>query len=145
MSIVTRLARVDELTPEISECPRGSLGEDVSESACADCRYNLAFPGRPKIGCILHTPMRVLDAALAGLRKRAPILYERLQSLRGTARQPTAETAESVPRQWLSLARAWYKAAKDDADANAEHEVAAVIAHFAAGALRQGEDVEILR
>jgi hypothetical protein len=143
MSVVTKLVRTEEFAREVSGCPLASPGDRATENTCGACKYNLAFSGQPKVGCVLHTPVKIVDSAIAGLKKRAPMLYERFERLRKSisARNPPAPT---VPRQWLSLARTWYDAAKNDPEAAAEREVAVVIARFAEGAINQGEGVEIL-
>jgi hypothetical protein len=127
---------VDEpaLHQSVPGCPLAQLPPKSDESACASCRFNVAFPRTPQIGCHLRTPPDVMDAARAQLAQHDPALADELRVLR------TGDAVEGArAAQFVSLAERWLRSARHDA----EREVASTILRFARAASLRA--VEIVR
>ena len=140
----TKFVRAEELWREIDACPLATGQPATDRRACAACRYNAAFAGVARIGCVIHTPADVVARAQADLRARTPALSARLERLLRQHQQVHGGRQSRPARQWLDVATTWFEEAQRLPAAQAEQEVAMVIARFAHAALERGEAVLIL-
>jgi hypothetical protein len=139
MSAVSRFVDEDAHFQEVQGCPlrgvrEGHADDDVDESACARCRYNVVHPQRATIGCTVRTPASVIQNA----RRRAP---EALDRELGALRAQGSPVQGALADRWLALGTRWLEVVSEDDDAG--RELGSVVVRFAQAA-RLG-DVEILR
>ena len=144
MAHLTRFTDFERIRRNVAGCPLATVPPSDDESACARCPYNVVAPGEPTIGCQVRLPNDIIDAALAGLKARAPVLAEELEALLASARDLTGEAGDPAPGRWMALAEAWYESIEEGPSASAEREVAMVIARFARAARERSEAVLLL-
>lgn len=139
MTIVSGFVRAERFH-EVEGCPLADPARsDIDESACAGCPYNVLKPGAARVGCVLHTPFRGYEKALAHVERIAGL--ERRAELEKTL---SAQTAAGIPTERLPelaalAARAWDLVGSDPE----ERDAVACLCLFFEGALRLGEPVQL--
>ena len=142
MAIVTKFT--GDVQAEIDGCPLADPVPDPDQSACGECSYNLVSPGRPRIGCVMRTPVGVYDAALTRLAARAPALHAELSELIKSAQSVPPGPTSPVAARWLDVARRWDEQIAESGDDPDELEVVRLVGRFARAALDLEQPVQIL-
>jgi hypothetical protein len=147
----THFVDVSRVHRRVPACPLGPQGTAVAqgeppETACALCPFNLLAPGAPRIGCEVLTPLPLVAEARAGLAVRDSALAAELAALFAAPRVTSGRADDALAVRLLALAESWYErvGAETTAAAEAERELARLIARFARASLTHAEPVEIL-
>lgn len=139
MTIVSGFVRAERFH-EVEGCPLADpAASDVDESACAGCPFNVLKPGAARIGCVMNTPFRGYQKALAHVERIAG--PERRQELERalSAQSAAGLSAGELPALAALAARAWDLVGSDPE----ERDAVACLRLFAEGGVRLGEAVQL--
>lgn len=143
----SRFVDVERVHRRVPGCPLLATVDETSvpdEGACALCPHNLLAPGVARIGCEVRTPADVVERARKGLADRDATLAAELDRFLASGHKTSGSADDETARHLVALAESWYVKIGDGPSADAEREVARLVARFARASVMQGEPVEIL-
>lgn len=143
----SRFVDVERVHRRVPGCPLLSSVDETKtsdEGACALCPHNLLAPGVARIGCEVRTPEDVVALARRGLAERDGALAAELDGLLSRGHRTSGAADDEAARRLVALAESWYVKIGEGPLAEAEREVARLVARFARASVVQGEAVEIL-